>query len=151
MVNFNFSLLVRGTLNLIEKLKISLQREENYYFCYLKLFFLLNFVRIIFLEISKQINLLWKISSLWCEANPWTFLLICKSIIHSNMERGGIFSCSCPKRNLPKLELFQNLCLRIALFTFHCTSIVVSILPSHTAYKNCLCNSILKQLYTITP
>ncbi len=42
-------------------------------------------------------------------------------------KKGGIFSASWSKTNLPKLELFQNLCLRIALFAFCSSSIIVSV------------------------
>ncbi len=44
-----------------------------------------------------------------------------------NEKKGGTFSASCSKTNLPKLELFQNLCYRIALFTFYSSSIIVSV------------------------
>ncbi len=116
-MKFPVRILPHVRLNFVQKQKISLQREESNYFCYLTLFFLLNFIRITFLEISKRINLLWEISVCWA-TNP---------IIYSKLEKGGIFSTSCSKTNLLKLELFQNLCLRIGLFVFHSTSNVVSV------------------------
>ncbi len=51
---------------------------------------------------------------------------------------------------ISKLTL-QN-CHFLILFQFHHSlSVETCIHPSHTAHKNCLCNSFLKQLYTVTP
>ncbi len=47
--------------------------------------------------------------------------------------------------------MLQNCCFRI-LFQFHHSLYVETCIhPSHTAHKNCLCNSFLKQLYAVTP
>ncbi len=143
-------------LNLIRKQKLSLQRKENYYFCYLKLFFLLNFIRITFLEISKRINLLWEISSVWWRAKPSNFPLICKSIIHSKMEKRWyllwlLLQIKPPKTWIISKLMPQNCPFRIPFHFHHSFCVETCIHPSHTTYKNYLCNSFLKQLYAVTP
>ncbi len=59
------------------------------------------------MEISKRINLFWVISfPLRGGANPAALLLIYKSIIHSKIKYGCIFSGSYSEINLQKLQLF---------------------------------------------
>ncbi len=50
-------------------------------------------------------------------------------------KKSGIFFAFCSKTNLPKLELFQNLCFRIALLAFCSSSIIVRDLHPPFSYR----------------
>ncbi len=70
----------------------------------MKLFFLLDFIRITFLEISKRTNLFWAISSLS------TILLIYKPIIRARVEYGCVCSLiPAPKQTSRNLNYFKTL------------------------------------------
>ncbi len=68
------------------------------------------------------------------------------------MEYSCIFFNCCSETKLQKLELLQNLCLRIPLCAFPSTPIIAFCAetyfhPSHTADKNCLFSNFLKPLH----
>ncbi len=71
--------------------------------------------------------------------------------LYLKIEYNCISFCSCSKTNLQKLELHQNLGLRISVCTFCSIPIITLCVETcthlfHTPYKNCLFNSSLKQL-----
>ncbi len=106
------------SLNLIQKPKIPLHREENYYFCYLKLYF--------FYCISSELYFWRSVSESIYSGSHSILFLIYNSITVSKIGHSCyIFFGSCSEANLQKVALFLNFILKIAFCAFHWTLITV--------------------------